>query len=34
VRSEPPPDLFEVPSDFKVIDSNVKRDVIIRKQVR
>ena len=32
-RSEPAPDLFEIPSDFKVVEPGNARDVIIEKKI-
>jgi hypothetical protein len=32
-RSEPAGDLFEVPSDFKVVNPETMRDVIIEKRI-
>ncbi len=32
-RGEPPPQLFEIPSDFKVIDAGANRDMIIERKM-
>jgi hypothetical protein len=32
-RGEPSPDLFEVPADFKVVEPNMKHDVVIERKI-
>jgi hypothetical protein len=32
-RAEPSPQLFEIPSDFKVIDAGANRDMIFQRKI-